>query len=663
VPVTFGFSAIRKMSEDDEMYEPEEILATRHKKGKKEVLVKWVGYGTDDNSWEPLHNFEELDVWKKYQLNSKKATKEVKMTDANVEEKQKARGRGKEHKYLMKLEENSCSSTKDDTDEADESCHYKVEKILKERTTGSIKEYLVRWDGYDSTHDTWEPEEGIGHTLAYDKWIAKNSKKRKKKRASRPPKRRKRKSCKLSEENETEEVEKPSLPRKRQKQKCSLIFKQNESNEFEKLSPSRTRHERKHSMDENKEDNESDEVEKISSPGELQQRKPSLISESGESEEVKKPSPLMKCEARKPCISESDRSEKVEQKPENATDVVEKLSTPQEHEQRKPSLLSEDVESKKVQPPSPLWKPQTMQSTISQEKKINEVEKSSPSRLDSIPRKREKRKFSSISQEDEIEDIEKPPPPRKRQRRSPSFLEEEEDESEEVRESSETLKYEALASLDRYMRGSFKFPYTDESDDEEEESISEGDVEESDTDSEEISKGDAEEEDEEDTEESTKSDAGKTSMKHKAPKISGSVRKSRLKQAGAKKRKSLTPSSHVELSMFSRLTQRKVGEIQDSGKSHKLKRISAPGGTREQRLEAAEKKKVEIWQDIRKRGLAREFGKRYPRAMPRRKFAGEAPERVREALDAEILFKQIKCIPKEAQAIAKEIYSWRWEDE
>jgi len=519
------------------MYEPEEIVDTRHKRGKKEVLVKWVGYGSDDNSWEPLHNFDTLDVWKKYQLKSEKAKKEVKLEKSKVEEKQETRRRGKERKYLMKLEATSCSPTQEDSDEVEPSSHYKVERILKERSNGSIKEFLVRWDGYDSTHDTWEPEEGVGHTSVYDKWVATKSKKRKPKR--------------------------PLPPRKRQKRKPTVISEKHESEEDENTPQSR----------------------------ELQKEKPSVISEGIQGKEVEKPSP------------------------------------PRKRRKRKPSIVSEENEIEEAEQPLP-------------------------------PRKRQKRKPSVISEDYESEEVAKPSTPSEVQKRKLSISEE--DESETVEESSEISKSEALASLDRYMRRSFKFPCMDEFDDDEESSYEEDDEEEY-VDSEEMSTADTEDEGEK-TEESTESDVGKTYIKKKVRKVSGSVRKSRLKQAGEKKRK-INHASHIELSMLSRATQQKVEEIESSKKVHKFKRLPTVVGTLEQRIEAAEKKKVEIWKDIRTRGLAREFGKRYPRAMPRRKFVGETPERVREALDAEILFKQIKCIPKEAKAIAKEIYSWRWEDD
>jgi hypothetical protein len=36
---------------------------------------------------------------------------------------------------------------------------YQVEQILKERTVRSQKQYLVRWEGYDHTEDSWQIRE------------------------------------------------------------------------------------------------------------------------------------------------------------------------------------------------------------------------------------------------------------------------------------------------------------------------------------------------------------------------------------------------------------------------------------------------------------------------------------------------------------------------
>ena len=50
---------------------------------------------------------------------------------------------------------------------------YTVEKILDHRTgkRKNLKEFLVRWDGYDPANDLWEPEANIHDpTLVQDYW-------------------------------------------------------------------------------------------------------------------------------------------------------------------------------------------------------------------------------------------------------------------------------------------------------------------------------------------------------------------------------------------------------------------------------------------------------------------------------------------------------------
>jgi hypothetical protein len=46
---------------------------------------------------------------------------------------------------------------------------YTVEKVLSHRTRKSgrktIHEYLVQWEGYDATHNSWEPEENLTSDL------------------------------------------------------------------------------------------------------------------------------------------------------------------------------------------------------------------------------------------------------------------------------------------------------------------------------------------------------------------------------------------------------------------------------------------------------------------------------------------------------------------
>jgi hypothetical protein len=49
--------------------------------------------------------------------------------------------------------------------ETEEEREFEVEKILDHRDYEQIKlrEFLVKWSGYDETENTWEPEENLRH--------------------------------------------------------------------------------------------------------------------------------------------------------------------------------------------------------------------------------------------------------------------------------------------------------------------------------------------------------------------------------------------------------------------------------------------------------------------------------------------------------------------
>lgn len=42
---------------------------------------------------------------------------------------------------------------------------FEVENIMDKRKRQGGTEYLIKWLGYDATHNTWEPEENLGFGL------------------------------------------------------------------------------------------------------------------------------------------------------------------------------------------------------------------------------------------------------------------------------------------------------------------------------------------------------------------------------------------------------------------------------------------------------------------------------------------------------------------
>ena len=48
-------------------YKVEKVIDDRIRKGKQEFLVKWEGYDSDENTWEPYNNIKDNAQFKAYQ--------------------------------------------------------------------------------------------------------------------------------------------------------------------------------------------------------------------------------------------------------------------------------------------------------------------------------------------------------------------------------------------------------------------------------------------------------------------------------------------------------------------------------------------------------------------------------------------------------------------
>merc|ERR1711976_284041 len=82
------FSA-RKMSESEEEYEVDKIVDDKIEDGEKMYLIRWKGFASDDDTWEPISNLECPDNIKEYERVKKEKKREI--SEKKIKDEPKAK--------------------------------------------------------------------------------------------------------------------------------------------------------------------------------------------------------------------------------------------------------------------------------------------------------------------------------------------------------------------------------------------------------------------------------------------------------------------------------------------------------------------------------------------------------------------------------------------
>ncbi|XP_017754388.1 PREDICTED: chromo domain-containing protein cec-4-like [Eufriesea mexicana] len=156
---------------NEKEYEVERIVSQRTIKGRRQFLVRWKGYDEDSDTWEQEKDLNCLELIEEFlaeNAENEEDNKSKKLENSPKSPKNKITKIDKKSKKLKtnikKQTENGKQITSDEEKSVvkDDQKEFEVEKIIEVRfKKNKTKEFLIRWKGFTSADDTWEPEENL----------------------------------------------------------------------------------------------------------------------------------------------------------------------------------------------------------------------------------------------------------------------------------------------------------------------------------------------------------------------------------------------------------------------------------------------------------------------------------------------------------------------
>ncbi|KAK9505926.1 hypothetical protein O3M35_009884 [Rhynocoris fuscipes] len=156
--------------QSSEEYEVDFIVEDRKVKGKTQYRVRWKGFSSAEDTWEDEDNLDCDELVNEY-LNNKEKTKNNGNNENSEEKIKKSKGVKKKPKG-KKLKSSSGGKKGRSEVKPDENGEFVISKILDMHVSKNGKhEFHVVWKGFPLSESSWEPEENVKDTAAYERFL------------------------------------------------------------------------------------------------------------------------------------------------------------------------------------------------------------------------------------------------------------------------------------------------------------------------------------------------------------------------------------------------------------------------------------------------------------------------------------------------------------
>ncbi|XP_053694987.1 chromobox protein homolog 3-like [Sabethes cyaneus] len=149
-------------SSEEEEYVVEKIVDRRERKGKIEYLLKWKGYDSSANTWEPKENLECPDLIKAFEDTRTDAKKDVKEKEKTKEKKKPSSSKPSSGGSKKKNDSDAENDGSDDDDKDDSAST----KSNKSKSAAADNDASASDDGMNGFEKGYIPEKILGATEA-----------------------------------------------------------------------------------------------------------------------------------------------------------------------------------------------------------------------------------------------------------------------------------------------------------------------------------------------------------------------------------------------------------------------------------------------------------------------------------------------------------------